>query len=69
MDEIMAMPNFVMSIIVIVSTILLILLIGLLVNNKHIGTKLKKWISPIVLKIPLLSSIVKITNQVTATLD
>lgn len=68
-DEIMAMPNFVITIIAVVSTLLLILLIGLLVNSKHIGTKLKKWLSPIILKTPLLSSLTKITTQVAATLD
>lgn len=68
-DYIMALPNFVIAIIVVISTIIVILLIGLLLNSKHVWNKLKQWLSPIVSKIPLLSSLVKITTQVAATLD
>ena len=42
-------------------------LVGFVVKIR-IGKKLKEWIRPIVSKIPLLNSLIKITNQVTSTL-
>lgn len=42
--------------------------IGFIVNQKKIGKKLVDFFSPIVLKIPILGSLFKITRQVTAAL-
>lgn len=44
-------------------------LIGFIMNQKHVGVKLKSWLHPIVNKVPLLNSLFKITSQVTSTLQ
>ena len=62
-------PDYVINVISFVFLLLLVWLVGIIMNEKHLGSKLKQWFSPLVSKVPLLSTLFKITNQVTHTLQ
>ncbi len=62
-------PSYVINIISFVVLVFLVWLVGVIMNEKHLGKKLKQWFAPLVSKVPLLSSLFKITNQVTHTLQ
>ncbi len=49
--------------------VLFVWLIGVAINEKHLGKRLKSLFKPLVLKVPLLSTLFKITHQVTNTLQ
>ena len=61
-------PEITVNIIVFLFLCLLIWIIWFIMNQKRMGTKLKNRLWPIIYKVPLLSSLFKITNQVTSTL-
>lgn len=62
-------PIHVINIISFVLLVLLVWLVGIVMNEKHLGRKLGEWFTPLVSKVPLLSTLFKITNQVTHTLQ
>ena len=62
-------PDYVINIISFVLLVFLVWLVGVIMNEKHLGHRLKKWFTPLVSKVPLLSTLFKITNQVTHTLQ
>ena len=62
------LPDWIINFIGFLILCLLILCLGFIVNRKHLGQLLRKRIRPIVDKVPLLSSITKVTNQVVITL-
>lgn len=62
-------PTYLIDIISFVLLVLLVWIVGIIMNEKHLGRKLKQWFSPFVSKVPLLSTLFKITNQVTHTLQ
>ena len=62
-------PTYLIDIISFVLLVLLVWIVGIIMNEKHLGRKLKQWFSPLVSKVPLLSTLFKITNQVTHTLQ
>ena len=63
------LSNFFIGLIVVFLTLLIILFIWSLLNSKKYWAKIKHWIIPIVLKIPLLSSLFKIVTQISRSLD
>ena len=62
------LPEIVVNILGFVILCVIVWFIGFIMNQKGIGKKLKDWATPIISKVPLLSSLFKITNQVTNTL-
>ena len=62
-------PVYFINIISFVLLVLLVWIIGVIMNEKHLGRKLKQWFTPFVSRVPLLSTLFKITNQVTHTLQ
>lgn len=67
--EYLGLPEFVVNVLVFVILGVLTWIIGFIMNQKRIGKKLTNLFSPIVLKVPLLSSLFKITHQITTTLQ
>ena len=63
------MPTYFVNIISFVVLVLLVWLVGVIMNERHLGSKLKHWFTPFVSRVPLLSTLFKITNQVTHTLQ
>jgi len=68
MWDAMGLPEVVVNILGFLILCVLVWFIGFIMEQKRIGTKLKNWLRPVVSKVPLLSSLFKITNQVTSTL-
>lgn len=62
-------PSYGVNIISFVLLVFLVWLVGVIMNEKHLGRKLGEWFTPLVSKVPLLSTLFKITNQVTHTLQ
>ena len=62
-------PVYLINIISFILLVLFVWLVGVIMNEKHLGRKLKQWFTPLVSKVPLLSTLFKITNQVTHTLQ
>ena len=62
-------PTYLVNIISFVLLVFLVWIIGVIMNEKHLGHRLRQWFAPLVAKVPLLSTLFKITNQVTHTLQ
>ncbi len=62
-------PVYVINIISFILLVFLVWVVGVIMNEKHLGRKLRQWFSPLVSRVPLLSTLFKITNQVTHTLQ
>ena len=64
----LGLPEFIVNILVFIFLVTLVWFIGFIMNQQKIGKKLTNLFSPIVLKVPLLSSLYKISRQITTTL-
>ena len=62
-------PSYLINIISFILLVFIVWLVGVIMNEKHLGRKLGEWFRPLISKVPLLSTLVKITNQVTHTLQ
>ena len=68
MWDALGLPEFVVNILVFMVLCMLVWFIGFIMNQRKIGEKLTDFFSPIILKVPLLSSLFKITRQISTTL-
>lgn len=64
----LGLPEFVVNLLVLILLCILVWFLGFMMNQKGIGNKLTNLVSPILLKVPLVSSLFKITRQITVTL-
>lgn len=62
-------PSFVLTVASCVLLVAFVWLVGVIMNEKHLGHKLKEWITPLILKVPLLSTLFRIINQISHTLQ
>lgn len=62
-------PSYLINIISFILLVFIVWLVGVIMNEKHLGRKLGEWFRPLISKVPLLSTLFKITNQVTHTLQ
>lgn len=64
----LGLPEFIVNASVLIILCVLVWFVGFIMNQKKIGSKLTDLVSPILLRVPLLSSLFKITRQITTTL-
>ena len=55
-------PSYLINIISFILLVFIVWLVGVIMNEKHLGRKLGEWFRPLVSKVPLLSTLFKITN-------
>jgi uncharacterized membrane protein len=66
--EKLGLPEFVIKLLGLLLLFLIVWIIGLISRQPKMSKKFKSWLDPIIYRIPLLSHLFKITNQVASTL-
>lgn len=62
--DFIGLPGYVVKLLEIVAIFIVILLVGILANQKNINKKFGKWVAPVIYKIPVLGFLYGITSKV-----
>ncbi len=58
------LPDYVVKLLEIIAIFIVILIVGILANQKNINEKFSKWVAPKIYKIPVLGFLYGITNKI-----
>ena len=58
------LPDYVVKLLEIIAIFIVIIIVGILANQKNINKRFAKWVAPIIYKIPVLGFIYGVTNKI-----
>jgi uncharacterized membrane protein len=58
------LPEFVVKLLELITIVIVVLVVGIMANQKNINKKFGKWVAPVIYKIPVLGFLYGITNKV-----